>query len=330
MKEYAKILLGVIFIISLFSVSTFSSAEMQIQTQEDEIIVDMSPKNPQPYEDVTINLTSYATDLNKSIITWQMDSKIVLTGIGKTEYSFKAQGPNSKTNINIVVQPVNSTNTITKKILISPSEVELLWESVDGYTPPFYKGKTLLSRGGTVKAVAIPNTNTIKLNNGNMSYTWKNNDDVVQDASGYNKDSFTFTNDLFDSENNITVTSSSVNGDYNAENTINIPSYDPEVIFYKKSPTEGVLYNRALDENSSTTENEITLVAEPYFLAIKGNENDFTYNWTINGNPIETPGTKKYITIRPSSRGGYANIDVIFEDINKLFQKVEGQLKLTL
>ena len=93
MKEYTKILLGVIFMMSLFFVSSFSFADMQIQTQEDEIIVDMSPKNPQPYEDVTINLTSYSTDLNKSIITWQMDSKIVLTGIGKTEYSFKAQGP---------------------------------------------------------------------------------------------------------------------------------------------------------------------------------------------------------------------------------------------
>lgn len=316
--------------ISILCISSFSFAEMQIQTQEEEIIVDMSPKNPQPYEDVTINLTSYATDLNKSIITWQMDSRVVLTGIGKTSYSFKAQGPNSKTSVVVLVQPVGSTNTITKKISISPSEVELLWESVDGYAPPFYKGKTLFSRGGLVKAVAIPNTNTIKSNNGSMSYTWSNNDSVVVDASGYNKDSYTFTNDIFDSENNVTVTASSVNGDYNAEKTINIPAYDPEVIFYKKSPTEGILYNKALDENSSTTENEITLVAEPYFLATKGNEDGFTYSWTINGNLIKTPVKKTELTIRPSSRGGYANIDIIFENADKLFQKVEGQLKLTL
>ena len=310
---------------------SFSIAEMQINTQEDEVIVTVSPKNPQPYEDVSISISSYATDLSKAVISWQMDSKIVLSGIGKTDYSFKALGPNTTTNFNITIRPVGSVSTITKNVSISPSEVELLWESIDGYVPPFYKGKAFPSRGGIIKAVAIPNTDTIKSGSGNISYSWKNNDSAVTDASGYNKNSFVFSNDLFDTENMITVIASSVSENYNAESTITIASYSPKVLFYKKSPTEGTLYNNALNSDTIFGEgNEMTIVAVPYFLAIKGNESKFNYSWNINGDPIDTPSKKTELTIRPTSRGGYADISIVFESITKLFQKVIGQLKLTL
>lgn len=325
-----KLLIGIFFAMGIFFVSSFSFAEMQINTQEDEIIVSISPKNPQPYEDVSIKISSYATDLSKATISWQVDSKIVLSGIGKTDYSFKALGPNITTNLNIIVKPIGSINTITKNIFISPSEVELLWESVDGYVPPFYKGKALPSRGGTIKAVAIPNTNTIKSGSGNVSYSWKNNDSTITDASGYNKNSFIFSNDLFDAENTITVTASSVNENYNAEKTTTIASVSPKIIFYKKSPTEGTSYNDALSSNTIFEESEITIVATPYFLALKNHENNFSYNWEISGDHIATPSKKTELTIRPTSRGGYADISVTFENIDKLFQKITGQLKLTL
>lgn len=309
---------------------SFSLAEMQINTQEDEIIVTISPKNPQPYEDVSINISSYATDLSKAVISWQMDSKTVLSGIGETDYSFKALGPNTTTSFNITIRPVGAVSTITKNFSISPSEIELLWESVDGYTPPFYRGKALPSRGGIIKAVAIPNTDTIKSNSGNISYAWKNNDSAVTDASGYNKNSFIFSNDLFDTENTITVIASSVSENYNAEKTITIPSYSPSVLFYKKSPTEGVLYNTALANNTIMQEDEMTLVAIPYFLAINGNESSFNYKWTINGDPINTPSNPMELTIRPTSRGGYADIGITIESISKLFQIATGQLKITI
>lgn len=330
MKEYLKILFGIIFMVSMLSMPSFSIAEMQINTQEDEIIVTVSPKNPQPYEDVSISIGSYATDLGKAVISWQMDSKTVLSGIGKTDYSFKALGPNTTTTFNITIRPVGSVNTITKNISISPSEIELLWESIDGYVPPFYKGKALPSRGGIIKAVAIPNTDTIKSGSGNVSYSWKNNDNAVTDASGYNKNSFVFSNDLFDTENMITVIASSVSENYNAEKTIKIASVSPKVLFYKKSPTEGTLYNNALNSNTIFEGNEMTMVAVPYFLAVKGNESKFNYSWNINGDPIDTPSKKTELTIRPTSRGGYADISIVFESITKLFQKVTGQLKLTL
>lgn len=303
---------------------------MQIEVQEGEISVETIPNNPQPYQDVTITISSYATDLNKAIITWQSESRTVLSGIGKTSYSFKALGPNTTTFFDINITPVGAMSTISKRVVIAPSEVEIMWESVDGYTPPFYKGKSLPISGGLIRAVAIPNTNTIKSGSGSIAYSWKNADSAVPDASGYNKNSYVFKNSMFDDINKITVVASSVAGNYSAENTIEIPVYKPKIVFYKKSPTEGVLYNNALKKEAIMSEDEMTIVAEPYFLSLKGHEDKFIYSWQINGERIATPSKKSELTVRPTSRGGYANIDIVIENLNELFQKVTGQLKLNL
>lgn len=325
-----KIFLLGFFILGIINIPCISSAEMQIEVQEGEISVEIIPNNPQPYQDVTINISSYATDLNKAIITWQGESGTVLSGIGKTSYSFKTEGPNTSNFFNISITPIGSMSTISKSISITPSEIEIMWESTDGYTPPFYKGKALPISGGLIRAVAIPNTNTIKSGNGSISYIWKNANNTVLDASGYNKNSYDFKNSMFENINEITVVASSVSGNYGAENTIEIPVYKPRIVFYKKSPTEGVLYNNALDKEAVMTEDEVTIVAEPYFLSMKNNGNNLAYSWQINGENITTPSKKTELTVRPTSRGGYATIDISIENLKELFQKVSGRLKLNL
>ncbi len=326
-----KILSVTIFVLlSIFFVSKYSSAAIEIPIQDSDISVETIPENPEPYQDVTIKISSYATDLNKAKIDWQNNSKLILSGIGKTSYSFKALGPNSALIFNIAITPEGSINKINKQVAIKPSEIDLLWEAVDGYTPLFYKGKSFVSAEGIVKVVGIPNTNTIKSGKGSMSYSWKSKDSNVAGASGYNKDSYVFKNNELNSQEEITVTASSVDGQYDATKKIIIPIISPKIIFYKKSPADGILYNKALIDDTFVEENEITVVAEPYFLALKNKENAFTYNWKINGEGITTPTKKTELTIRPSARGGYATISIVMEDLKSFFQKVTGQLKLTL
>lgn len=319
-----------IIILVVFGFSSITSAENEIGVQSEDIVVSLSPKTPEPYQDVSISLSSYSTDLNKATIVWKENGKSVLSGIGRTIYSFKTSGSGIKTTINISIRPSDSIISIDKVITINPSEVELLWESSEGYTPPFYKGKTLGIRGGLIKMVAIPSSSLISSGIGNMSYTWKNNGEINQSVSGYNKNYYIFKGDLFEGVNEISVAVSSVDGKYNAEKILSVPSYDPEVIFYKKSPTDGVLYNEALIDNTFIEDSEFTLLAEPYFLPISGEQNYLKYTWKINGNYIETPTKKREITLRPSSRGGYATINLSVENINKLFQKVAGNLKISL
>ncbi len=330
MKKGVKFLLIIFTFFSVLSITHFSYAEMEIEAQEEDIIVSVSPNNPEPYQDTTITLKSYSTDLNKANITWQKGSSILLSGIGKTAYSFKASGPNTTIIFDISIRPVNSMNIINKRISISPSEIELLWEATNSYTPPFYKGKALPAKGGFIKAVAIPNTDTIKSGKGSVSYTWKNNDEVISAASGYNKNSYIFKDNVFKDNELITVIASSVDSNYTAEKMIEVPTYMPKVVWYKRSPTDGVLYNKVINSETLFEENEMTIVAEPYFLNIKDKWEYFSYNWKINGDLINTPLKKTELTVRPSSRGGYANISLVIEDVNSLLQKVTGVLKLSL
>ncbi len=301
-----KILLSLVLTLGVLYVSNSIFAENEIVLQESDISTSIVPNNPKPYEDVTVTLTSYSTDLNKAMIKWQNGANIVLSGYGKTSYSFKALGPNSITILDISIGDPDAINEITKRIVITPSEVELVWEGIDSYTPPFYRGKSFPSGESMIKVVAIPNTSTIKQNKGSVTYNWKSNDNSVQSASGYNKDSYVFKNSELNDGEKITVNAQSLDGKYSATNTIKIPITKPEVIFYKKSPTDGVLYNQAIINDSFISEEEVSLVAEPYGLAIKGNENNFNYSWKINGKEIETPKKKTELTIRPASRGGYA------------------------
>ncbi len=325
-----KILLSVVFVFGILYVGNFSIAANEIGIQESDITTNTIPENPQPYQDVTVNLTSYATDLNKAMIQWQSGSNIVLKGYGKTSYSFKTQGPNTITIIDIRINIPGSIDQITKRIAINPSEVELMWEGVDSYTPPFYRGKSFPSAEGLIKVVAIPNTNAVKQGKGNITYTWKAENNTVLGASGYNKDSYVFKNSELNDTENVSVTAESVDGQYRAINTIEIPITKPKILFYKKSPTEGILYNNAFVDETFIAEDEVTIAAEPHFIALKGNEANFTYNWKINGEDIATPSKKMELTIRPASRGGYATINLTLENLNTFFQKVSGQLKLNL
>lgn len=324
---------GAFFVLATIGIlipSVLLFAESQIVLQEQDVSFEVTPENPQPYQEVSITLKSYATNLNKAIISWQNDRGTILSGIGETNYSFTAPGPNSSVYFDVVIKPVGDMNTIKKRITINPSEIDLMWESVDGYTPPFYKGKSLPASGGLIKVVAIPNTDTIKYGSGSLEYKWRARDKTVEEASGYNKNSYVFRNSILDKTNEIEVIASSVSGNYGAERKINIPVFDPILIFYKKSPTEGVFYNNALDKEHETSDSEITLVAEPYYLSLNNGINSFSYEWKINDLIVSTPKRERELTIRPTSRNGLISIELAMEDLNGLFQIVKNKLDIIL
>ncbi len=323
-------LLIVTALVAVIFLPVFSHASVQIGIQDSDINVDTVPGNPQPYDDVTINLSSYSTDLNKAMIQWRQGSALVLSGYGKTSYTFKTPGPDSVTIFTVTIMPVEGGNSITKQVVISPSEIDLMWEAADAYVPAFYRGKALPTSESAIRVVAIPNTNTIKQGKGSVTYSWSSgqNDNPVTASSGYGKDSYEFINSPLNTKEKVSVSASSVDGRYSATSSIDVPIVSPKVVFYKRSPTEGVLYNQALNDQTTITEDEATIVAAPYYLATVGNEDDFAYNWQINGSAINTPSKKTELTIQPTEHDGYATIDVDFENAQTLYQKAVAELKL--
>lgn len=328
-NQKVKVLLNTILILSIFYVPAISFAELGGTLVDSDITVNTIPNNPQPYENVTIELSSYATDLNRANIEWRDKTGIKLSGYGEKKYSFTATGPNISTIFNVTITPAESLTPITKSIKISPSEVEILWESVDGYTPPFYKGKSFIGQEGVIKVVAIPNT--LKGNKEGATYTWKKDNSVVLNASGYNKNSYIFKNSEFNTSEQIEVSTTTVSGMFNATKKIEIPITTPKIVFYKRSPTDGVLYNNAIQNDAFINEDEMTIVAVPYFFSTNGyTDSELSYKWKINGGNINTPLNKTELTVRPESRGGSATIGLTVENLYLLFQKIGGQLTINL
>lgn len=297
---------------------------------DNDIGSNMIPEIPEPYKNVTLRLSSYITDLDKAMIEWRSGSTLLLSGYGKTSYSFKTQGPGKAITVDATIRVEGSGDIITKHFYINPSEIELLWQSVDGYTPPFYKGKSFPSSGSKIRIVAVASNGTVQSGKKNIVYNWKNADKVVPSASGYGKNSYTFTDDEYTDNKDISVNASSVDNTYNATGDLTVSIVNPKVLFYKKSPTDGILFNQALTDNSFVSEDEFTILAAPFYSTFTNDDGSFTYKWKINGKNIDTPSNKTELTIRPSSRGGYATINLIIENMSALFQKAVGSLKLNL
>lgn len=320
--------LFILFFLFLGIKSPFS--EGAIDTSGSTINAEIYPENPKPYEKVTIKLSSYAIDINKAMIVWLKGSDIVLSGYGSTSYSFETSGPDTATIFDIKITPAGSNDAINKRVTIISSDLEILWESIGGNTPPFYKGKALPTQEDVINVVAIPNTKTIKSGMGEMTYTWKSNDNTVLESSGYNKNSYKFQNSVLNDKENIKVRVSSLDGQYNTEGEINIDIKKPFVLFYKKTPYLGVLYNEAFKNETQIYEGETTIVAEPYFLSSKNQEYDFVYTWEMNGEKINTPVKNNEITVRPTSMGGYTDISFKMESITRLFQRISSKIRLNL
>ncbi len=325
--KYGSIIIGIFIVITFFVYAPHNTyAEAKVVSGD--INIEIIPDNPEPYTDVTVKLGSYATDLNRASIDWKINSKTVLSGIGRTTYTFKTGGPNTATVINLNILPDNGI-TITRQVVVVPSEIEMLWQAVDAYTPAFYKGKALPTQESKIKVVAFPNTiNVAKANKKNMVYTWTRGGSSAQDASGYGRDSFTFFNNVLSDTEHIGLSASSVDNAYSATGTLDIGIIKPSLLFYKKSPINGILYDEALSGSTTMTEDEMTVVAEPYYM--NRNSSDLAYNWKINNESIETPNKRTELTIRPASRGGYATIALTVESITKLFQSVTNNIRINL
>jgi hypothetical protein len=310
--------------IIIFGCSVVFSAN-QIPLTESEVMVEISPKNPIPLQNVTIKISSYSADLNRATITWKSESGVVSSGIGKTSYTFKAPEANISTSFTINIS-TPSDGTVVKKINIRPSDIDVFWESTNGYTPPFYKGKSFPITNGSVKVVAIPNFQSKR----GFSYVWRNQNTTKSNQSGYDKSYYIFNNSMFDEVNQVAVTATSVSGDYVGQKSVEIKVYKPEIIFYKKDPIWGVDYNKALVSvfELEDEEEEITIVAEPYYFPIEEDPDKFIFDWKINNKTITTPTNKKELSIRPTSRDGYAIISLNISRLNEMFQKSFNSLKI--
>lgn len=290
--------------------------------------VKTTPSNPGPSETVRVTVQSYLTDLNKATISWVLNGKTVERGIGKTSFSFQ-NSTSGKTTRLIISITTNAGEHLTKELSWNPVGLTIMWEA-DTYTPPFYKGKPLLSAQAKVRTIAIPDITSGQnaLGAGNLVYVWEKDGARVSDASGFSKNSFLFTGPKPYESASVKVYASSLNDAIKSETKVDIPLSRPFILFYEKHPLLGVWYNRPFGTDVTLKRKEFSISAEPFFFSNETSDAPtLKYGWAVNGKAVQN--FSRTITLRnDTGTQGDSQVTLAMRGLQQTFQSGSQNLKV--
>lgn len=296
------------------------TSDIRANAVRDFLEITTSPRYPGPLEMVQVSIQSYLTDLNKATITWTLDGKVMDRGVGRKTFSFKNSPSGKLTRLSISIT-TNTGETTVKSLSWNPVGITTLWEA-DTYTPPFYRGKPLLSPQARVRAIAIPDNTGAQgaLGAGNFVYTWEQNGEVAAESSGYGKNSFSFVGPKPYDTADVRVRTSSIDDTIKSEARIKLSLTNPFILFYEDHPLLGVLHSTSLLPSLTLSKKEFSVSAEPYFFSNEASEvSTIKYDWRLNNRAIQNPG--RVVTLR-NERGekGDSLLTLSMQGLKQTFQ----------
>jgi hypothetical protein len=287
----------------------------------DEVFLEIDPATPAPHEVVSLTIKSFVIDLERSTITWFINDKEVLRGVGSETLSTKIAGPGELTQIDVVIE--RNGATIRKTLRIYPSTVDILWEAVDAYVPPFYKGKALAPKQGIVRFTALAGPTL-----GNeVIYDWTKDFENFGSASGYLRNTFTYQASLLDKALSVGVTATNKSSSRVAQQTITVPLVDPEPVLYSLNEDRFPNYTSALGRtfffNTPTTE----LIIAPYYMTVQKLKN-LTYDWRINGNSVSNIRDNNHLFISSDGGSGSGEVSIEIKHPVLLLQSIKTLVRI--
>lgn len=318
------ILFFTILITFLLPAISVNEAHGQLKTAgsidiNDTINITTAPPFPKANEEVSVRIENFSYDLNSSEIIWALDGIIKEKGVGKKNFSFRTGKIGSVSLIKIIVKTKDGKN-MEKSLVVRPAGVDMFWQA-DSYTPPFYKGKALYSYQSTITVVAIPNivnSNGEKINPSSLIYKWTKDSKVLGEVSGYGKNYFSFTKSILSNSPEIEVEVMSSDKKIKASGSIVLDPIETKVLMYENNPLYGIIYDKAVVDKFTMSNNEITLVAVPYFFSTEeASRQKLKYDWSMNGQNINNQQSKRQATFRNTGGNkGSARISVSLQNEN--------------
>lgn len=290
----------------------------------------LSPASPGSNTTALAKITSYAVNLNASSITWRVNGKTVLTGIGKTSTQFKTGSLGTKTTISVTV--INDGRKFEKEAIIHQNDIDLLWETLDGYSPDFYRGKIFPAPGTTVVVTALPNLflNGKEVPADKLFYDWQINFQPQPEKSGVGKQTFIFIADT--STNNIVVevVVRSINNQLLMIKKSIVISVPPlTLVIYPFQPLVGTFYGTALKGDYRPIENNLRLKAEVFNLW-RDDYDNLNFKWLLNNQEIlvdqNTPQTLEFNQNQATSSRSF--LTVTAENPLNIFQTARELLTI--
>ncbi|MCC7469579.1 MAG: hypothetical protein IT284_00320 [Bacteroidetes bacterium] len=285
------------------------------------VTLNQSPQNPSPGERISFSVAAFEFNVDLAKITWTVDGKAQNSGTGLKNFFANAPENGKSMNVGVEVVPQNGS-AINRSVLVSPASIDIVWEALDSYTPPFYKGKSLPISQSQIKVSAIPvikNGNTTLRNPGDFAYTWRKDGTNFPGQSGLGKSSFSFSHQTLDKNNKIEV--SVTDGTRTASNVLTIAPYSPEIIFYEVDRNTGLpKYQEAFGNNKNIKQSRVSVIAEPFFLS-----KDYLKNttiktlWQLNGQQVNSP-IKNNLVIDATNTLGNISVSFSYDDTKRLFR----------
>ncbi|MEK9181669.1 MAG: hypothetical protein AAB786_01485 [Patescibacteria group bacterium] len=329
---YLVVILSVFGIIFSFSLNKIRAASSS------SVLVNIAPENPAPHEDVTIDLSSYANNLDSVSILWSLNGRNVLSGIGKKSFSLTAPAAGEEAIITANISFPDGN--LEKRIIIRPSVMVLLSQATDSFVPPFYRGKAMPTADSEIKIVAMPEISALGspeslrrslVDPKNMTYAWKKDYTNNQEASGYGKNFFIYTNDYLEDSNTVSVVASTVDQKYSSEANIEVGVAEPKIVFYKNDNALGTIWERALSDSYRMENADMIVEAAPYFISPKELLHPYLiWTWSINDTAVPVPDFKKnFMPLRiQSGTSGTAKLRLVIENMDKIFQTMSKEVNI--
>lgn len=284
----------------------------------DVLFIQISPEIPGAYEEATASISSPSINLDIASISWSVNGVKVSSSIGQKSISFKTGDVGDITTISATASLGNTFLRATATV--NPSEVDVLWEATDVYTPRFYKGKGLPTAESLIKITVVPNvfrSNGSPYKPSDLSYKWRRNYEILGSLSGNGVSTLSFKNNYLKREETVGVETRNTAGTKTGKGEVRIIIVDPKILFYEKNPLLGVMYNKSLFNTASLPNEELSLVAEPYFISpASKNSSQLKYKWSLNNNLIDTNYNHPSVLVVRQQPGVSGEADISLEVMN--------------
>lgn len=295
-----------------------SSASLTIQ--EDTI---------EPNKPVTVTMVSYSFDVETLFIEWFVNGAVYTSGLGLSSISVTPGNIGDIVRVNAkVTSPLGEQLNVG--INLTPASVDLAWEALESYVPPFYEGKALPGEGAILNLTAIPNMseNGRQLPPESIAYAWFVNEEALLNGSGINKQTAKIPLETLTNVTDIKVRARAPGGAI-AEKSIQVSPHDILPLVYTYDDVLGLNRSIALFRRFETTK-AFTLSFEPYYFSIKSPtlKSAANFLWMLDGLPV-TPQENTLLTLKPRDESyGTKELKISLESTKRFLQRAETSLEI--
>ena len=285
----------------------------------------LDPQYPNPQDQVTATIDDYSMNNTGATITWFFDGLSAPSVTNLRKITFTAPPVGAIMNIVARLRFPDGRMIETKRA-ITPLYLDLIIEP-QTYTPIFYKGRALPTKGSLVYINALLQTKNGPVDSSQYSYTWSlNNKSIYGGArTGGNWAEITVPHGK---ASVVTVAVQNRNGTTVARKLFTLPSVPVEVQFYEINTLLG-LSTRAITNGIILAGNSTSIKAVPYYLDTRAVNGNLFTQWSIDNIPARTENSDPFEINLNRGVSGNTVVGFKIRNLNELLQSDERSFNVT-